>query len=80
MAEKAKKDSAAANESVTTNPRPQLLRVSTIINKYRIDSVTANAVMSANRLKLSSRLETAKFLKMVESFRKRKIKISGGIR
>ena len=80
MAEKAKKDSAAANESVSRNSQPQLLRVSTIINIHKIDSVTANAVITANRLKLTSRIETAKFLKMVDNFRQRRINRSGGRR
>ena len=59
---------------------PQLLRVSTIIKNNKIDSVTSAAVMTAYRLKPGSRIEPAKFLKMVESFGKRKIKKSRGAR
>ena len=56
---------------------PQLLRVTTIIKNYKIDAVTAKAVMTANRLKLTSRIEPAKLLQMVEKFRNRKIKNTG---
>ncbi len=65
---------AARPQSVS---KPQLLRVSTIIGKNGIDSATAAAVMTANRLKPSSRVEPGKFLKLVEQFRTRKIKTTG---
>ena len=70
------------NETAGSNTasKPQLLRVSTIVKNNRIDSVTAAAVMTANRLRPGNRIEPAKFLKMVESFRKRKIKRTGGSR
>jgi hypothetical protein len=42
--------------------------------------VTASAVMTANKLNPGSRIEPAKFLKMVEQFRNRKIKNPGGKR
>ncbi len=64
----------------TTASKLQLLRVATVVKNQKIDSVTAAAVMTANRLKPGNRIEPAKFLKMVESFRKRKIKKSGGIK
>ena len=77
MAESSKKKSGAAGASAGVNSKPQLLRVSTIIKKNKIDSVMAAAVMTANRLKPISRVEPAKFLKMVEQFRIRTIKKSG---
>ena len=71
---------SASSKDETAGSKPQLLRVSTVVKNNRIDSVTAAAVMTANRLKPGNRIEPAKFLKMVESFRKRKIKRSGGSR
>ena len=62
----------------TTASKPQLLRVATVVKNNGIDSVMAAAVMTANRLRPGNRIEPAKFLKMVESFRQRKIKRSGG--
>ncbi len=70
--------SAGSNSSSIAVSKPQLLRVSTVVKNYKIDSVTAAAVMTANRLRPGNRIEPAKFLKMVESFRQRKIKRSGG--
>jgi len=69
---------AAVKQKSTNASNPQLLRVATVVKNYKIDSVTAAAVMTANRLKSGNRIEPAKFLRMVESFRKRKIKRSGG--
>ena len=81
MAENSKKDSAVGGglKAATTGVdfKPQLLRVSTIVRNNKIDSVMAMAVMTANRLKPTSRIEPAKFLKMVEQFRTRKIKTTG---
>ena len=77
MAENSKKNSSTAGASAGAGFKPQLLRVSTIVKKNKIDSVTAAAVMTANRLKLTSRVEPAKFLKMVEQFTIRTIKKSG---
>ena len=84
MPKEEKKDApgAAASESQSASGpqpafRPQLLRVSTIVSKHGIDSVTAAAVMTANRLKPTSRVEPGKFLKMVEQFKLRKIKQIG---
>ena len=77
MAESSKKDSSATLNSASASPKPQLLRVSTIIKNHKIDSVTAKAVMTANRLKPVSRIEPGKFLKMMETFRSRKIKTTG---
>ena len=77
MAESSKKDSSAAGTSVSASSKPQLLRVSTIVRNNKIDSVMARAVMMANRLKPTSRVEPGKFLKMVEQFRNRKIKTTG---
>ena len=67
------------NKNSTTS-KTQVLRVSTIVKNSKIDSVTSAAVMTAYRLKPGSRIEPAKFLKMVESFGKRKIKKSRGAR
>jgi hypothetical protein len=80
MAESSKKDSSSGGSTVSASPKPQLLRVSTIIGNHKIDAVTASAVMTANKLNLGSRMEPAKFLKMVEQFRNRKIKNPGGRR
>jgi hypothetical protein len=80
MAESSKKDAGAAITPVNASPKPQLLRLSTIIHNYKIDGVTASAVMTANKLNPGSRIEPAKFLKMVEQFRNRKIKNPGGKR
>ena len=83
MAEDNKKESTEKSTSVpkriTTGVtlKPQLLRVSTIVKKNSIDSLTATAVMTANLLKPNSRIEPAKFLQMVEQFRIRKIKKTG---
>ena len=83
MAEDNKKESTEKSTSVpkriTTGVtlKPQLLRVSTIVKKNSIDSLTATAVMTANLLKPNSRVEPAKFLKMVDQFRTRKIKKTG---
>ena len=77
MAESSKKKSGVAGASAGTGSKPQILRVSTIIKKNESDSVTAAAVMTANRLKPTSRIEPAKFLKMVEQFTIRTIKKSG---
>ena len=77
MAESSKKDSSAAGTSASASPKPQLLRVSTIVRNNKIDSVMARAVMTANKLKPISRIEPGKFLKMVEQFRNRKIKTTG---
>ncbi len=77
MAESSKKDASAAGTPVSASPKPQLLRVYTIIKNNGISGLIASAVMTANRLKLSSRIEPAKFLKMVEQFRNRKIKTIG---
>ena len=80
MAESSKKESGATVTPISASPKPQLLRVSTIIQNHKIDAVTASAVMTANKLDPSSRMESAKFLKMVEQFRNRKIKNAGGRR
>jgi len=80
MAESSKKDTGAAVTPASASPKPQLLRVSTIVSNHKIDAVTAAAVMTANKLNPASRMETAKFLKMVEQFRNRKIKNTGGRR
>ena len=77
MAENSKKETGAAETLVSAGPKPQLLRVSTIVRNNKIDSVMARAVMTANRLKPTSRIEPGKFLKMVEQFRTRKIKTTG---
>jgi len=77
MAENSKKDSGATVSTVSAVSKPQLLRASTIIRNNKIDAVTAQAVMTANRLKSSSRIEPGKFLKLVETFRNRKIKQTG---
>ncbi len=85
MAEDKKKEStdsvaksgASRKLTASTAPKPQTLRVSTIIRNNDIDSLTAAAVMTANRLKPTSRIEPDKFLKMVEQFKNRKIKTSG---
>jgi|GEM_PF-1664856 len=80
MAESSKKESGATVTPISASPKPQLLRVSTIIQNHKIDAVTAAAVMTANKLNPGSRMETAKFLKLVEQFRNRKIKTTGGRR
>jgi len=80
MAESSKKETGATVTPASASPKPQLLRVSTIISNHKIDSVTAQAVMTANKLNPSIRMETAKFLKMVEQFKNRKIKSTGGRR
>ena len=78
-----KEDKKETTESAVVKPqspdsaKPQLLRVSTIVRNNKIDSVTAKAVMTANKLKPVSRIEPGKFLKMVETFRSRKIKTTG---
>ena len=72
--------SAGSNSSSSAVSKPQLLRVATVVKNHKIDSVTAAAVMTANRLRPGNRIEPAKFLKMVESFRHRKINRSGGVR
>ena len=80
MPKENKKDSPGAavfNPTAGSAPKPQLLRVSTIVKKNGIDSLTAAAVMTANRLKPTSRIEPTKFLKMVEQFKNRKIKKAG---
>ena len=69
---------AAVKQNSPAVVKPQLLRVATVVKNHKIDSVTAAAVMTAHRLKSGNRIEPAKFLKMVESFRQRKIKRSGG--
>ena len=70
-------DAASKGAATGVNIKPQLLRVSTIVKQQGIDSVTAKAVMTANRLKPTNRIEPAKFLKLVEQFRNRKIKQVG---
>ena len=81
MADDIKSSSAVSGVSKSVAPgvniKPQLLRVSTIVKNQGIDSVTAKAVMTANRLKPTNRIEPAKFLKLVEQFRNRKIKQVG---
>ena len=81
MADDIKSSSAVSGASKSVAPgvniKPQLLRVSTIVKNQGIDSVTAKAVMTANRLKPTNRIEPAKFLKLVEQFRNRKIKQVG---
>ena len=82
MPKEVKKDTSelvVENKNSTTS-KTQVLRVSTIVKNSKIDSVTSAAVMTAYRLKPGSRIEPAKFLKMVESFGKRKIKKSRGAR
>jgi hypothetical protein len=80
MAESSKKETSATVSTASASPKPQLLRISTIIKNNKIDAVTAQAVMTANKLNPGSRIEPAKFLKMVEQFRNRKIKNPGGKR
>jgi len=80
MVESSKKETVATATPASASPKPQLLRVSTIISNHKIEAVTAAAVMTANRIDPSSRMETAKFLKLVEQFRNRKIKNTGGRR
>ena len=70
-------DAASKGAATGVNIKPQLLRVSTIVKKHEIDSRTAAAVMTANRLKPANRIEPGKFLKMVEQFRSRTIKQTG---
>ncbi len=77
MAENSKKKSNTIGASAGIGSKPQILRVSTIVKNNKIDSVTARAVMTANLLKPTSRVESAKFLKMVEQFRIRTIKKPG---
>ena len=82
MPKEVKKDTSelvVENKNSITS-KTQVLRVSTIVKNSKIDSVTSAAVMTAYRLKPGSRIEPAKFLKMVESFGKRKIKKSRGAR
>ena len=71
----------AAESQAASGPqpvsKPQLLRVSTIVGKHGIDSAAAAAVMTANRLKPTSRIEPGKFLKLMEQFKLRKIKKIG---
>jgi len=80
MAENSKKDAGATITPVSASPKPQLLRISTIVKNNKIDAVTASAVMTANKFNPGSRMEPAKFLKLVEQFRNRKIKTTGGRR
>ena len=79
MPKEEKKDTTE-NKQNSGVSKPQLLRVSTIIKNHNIDSVTANAAMTANQLKPTSRIEPPKFLKMLENFKQRKINRSGGRR
>ena len=71
---------AVVNSTSGAVSKPQLLRVSTIVKNNGVDSMTAAAVMTANRLRSGNRIEPVKFLKMVDNFRQRKIRKIGGIR
>ena len=77
MPKEDKKEPSETKQNLGTS-KPQLLRVATIIKNNNVDPVTAKAVMTANRLLPTNRLEPAKFLKMVDNFKLRKINRSGG--
>ena len=79
MPKEDKKETIETKQILGTS-KPQLLRVATIIKNNGIEPVIAQAVMTANRLQPTSRLEPAKFLKMVDNFKLRKINRSGGRR
>ena len=49
------------------------LRISTIIKQRQIRSHVAAAVMAHNNLKPTDRMETSKFLQLVETWRKQPV-------